>query len=128
MTTRKQQTASRFTDLEVEVADVRQVGEARAPEDDALGQVSDEELQAEARSRGMVVQGRRRSRRVIDRNEDVKGKSRITVHLPTELRIAMETARSQVNASYSLMMEEAMIDWFAKRRLRLPAFETTWDK
>ena len=40
----------------------------------------------------------------------------------------MEPAKTEVNASFSMIMEEAMIDWFAKRRLRLPEFETTWDK
>lgn len=103
-----------------------EIGEANG--DSAGDALSDEDVYQMARDRGLEVHRPRRPRRVIDRSNDVKNKKRLTIHLPTELRLALEPAKFEMDRSHAMIVEEALIDWFKKYNFRLPDFETTWDK
>ena len=127
MTTKRSSDLNRLNAYEPDLETPHHGGRA-ADTDTSLEDITPEQLAELAVSKGLELRKKRSKPKVISQKSTTRGKTAINISLPTELRIAMQNAKTITNQSMSCMIEEAMVDWFHKHEIRLPKFETTWDK
>lgn len=98
----------------------RKLGERRSPQrNDALDQLTDEELREMLKSRGLEVRKKRKTPGAMSRAQDVPGKNRLTVHMPEELVKSIKRAALEINCSESSIVSEACQRWMDASNLRV---------
>ena len=95
----------------------RRLGEKVPEKPDNLDDMSDEQLKEHLRDRGLEVRKTRRPKGAVARQDNVRGKLRLSVHLPIELRMAVKTASIATNKSESTIGEEAFRMWMESNNL-----------
>ena len=83
----------------------------------SMDDMSDEQLKEHLRERGLEVRKARRPKGVVAREDNVRGKLRISVHLPSELRMAVKAASLATNKSESTIGDEAFRLWMNHNNL-----------
>lgn len=96
----------------------RRLGEPEPPDERAIDLMSDDELKQRLRERGLEVRKARRPKGVVAREDNVRGKLRIGVHLPRELRLAIKRASGETNKPESTIAAEAFTMWMEANNLR----------
>ena len=95
----------------------RRLGQTELDKPSSMDDMSDEELKEHLRERGLEVRKARRPKGVVARQDNVRGKLRISVHLPNELRMAVKAASLATNKSESTIGEEAFRMWMNHNNL-----------
>ena len=81
-------------------------------------ELSDEELKERLALRGLELRRARRPMQPFARPDNVKGKTKISVHLPTDLRKAVKNASAELNQTESAIATQALEQWLSDKHLR----------
>lgn len=95
----------------------RQLGVTKPEAADNLDDLSDEELKQRMLQRGFELRKTRAPRQVFAKPDTVIGKTRISLHLPTELRKALKRASGETNKRESTIAAEAFQLWLDSQQL-----------
>ena len=96
----------------------QKLGQEEATPNAVIDQLSDEELKQRMLERGFELRKTRQPKLPFARPDNVQGKTRISVHLPTDLRKAVKNASSELNQSESSIATEAIEKWLSEKHLR----------
>ena len=96
----------------------KQLGQEETMPNAVFGELSDDELKQQLLQRGFELRKVRRPMLPFARPDNVQGKTRISVHLPTELRKAVKNASAELNQSESSIATEALEKWLSDKHLR----------
>lgn len=97
----------------------RRLGEPETQATGALDEVSDEEIRAELKARGLELRKTRSQKGVVAAVNEATGKIRLTVDVPKDLRLAVKSASFAVNKTESVIAEEAFTLWMEHNNLRV---------
>ena len=82
-----------------------------------IDNMTDDELKARLQARGLELRKARRTKGVIARPNNVTGKTRLTVHMPTQLVKDVKTAALETNKNESTIVSEACRMWKSANNL-----------
>ena len=91
-----------------------------APAYSTLDDMDDNALKRYLSQRGFEMHRNRNRRGMGSQMQDVKGKKRLTVHLPNDLHQDMMFAMPHFDMSKTEIIEQALREWLHNRRFRRP--------
>ena len=77
-----------------------------------------EELKSIMSKRGYELHQKRKQKSAVTQNEEVEGKKRVTIYVPTAIRTAMAQASVATEKNISTITSEALELWMAKHGFR----------
>lgn len=95
----------------------RQLGDEQLETAVTLAELSDEELKQQLLQRGFEMRKNRRPKMVYAREDNVRGKTKISVHLPTDLRKMVKRASTETGESESTIATQAFRLWLQHQQL-----------
>lgn len=109
-----------------QVQDIRQAASARgrklgepkpieAPSQ--LDQMTDDEIKRHLQARGLELRKARRTKGVMAQPDNVTGKTRLTIHMPTQLVKDVKAAALETNKNESTIVSEACPMWKSANNL-----------
>ena len=101
---------------ELDISELGQIPEQAIPPE--LEAIDLETLNVIAARKGVEVHKKRASYGVVSATTDVKGKTRLTAHIPNELRKDVQMATTLTNKRLSQIVEEALRLWMDAQGLR----------
>ena len=87
---------------------------ATAPVDE----LSDDELKNVMSDRGYELHQKRKQKSAVTQKEEVPGKKRVTIYIPTEIRTAIGYASVATEKNISTIVSESLELWMAKNGFR----------
>ena len=96
------------------------LGAEAGPPPTDLNTLDDDQFKTYAAQRGFELHRRRSTKSASAKTKDVKGKTRLTIHLPDDLYQDMSFARVMFDLSKTEIMEEALRHYLQHRKFRRP--------